>query len=203
MEKRGNRPISVTEIVRGGCRVTFEVTRIQERDLFIEVKLRGRITLGEGSSVVLRDTIKRLLNEGKRSILLDLTDVSYIDSSGIGELVSAFRSIHKEDGKLRLRVSEKLREQLRAVKLYSSFDFEIASSSGVPRTASPAALSLIGGGAIANQTQKTFAWSMIVLSTVMIIVGLIPLRETVLGFGMTFGAAIVGYECYLLLEACK
>ena len=52
------------------------------------VDFSGRITLGEGS-VVLRDTIKDLLSKGDKKILLNLGDVTYIDSSGIGELVSA------------------------------------------------------------------------------------------------------------------
>ena len=53
------------------------------------VDLSGRITLGEGS-VVLRDTVKDLATQGHKKILLNLGDVTYIDSSGIGELVSAY-----------------------------------------------------------------------------------------------------------------
>ena len=53
------------------------------------VDMSGRITLGEGS-VVLRDTIRDLIGKGSKKILLNLGDVTYIDSSGIGELVSAF-----------------------------------------------------------------------------------------------------------------
>ncbi len=65
------------------------------------VDLSGRITLGEGS-VVLRDTIKDLLGKGQKKILLNLGDVSYIDSSGIGELVSAFTSVRNQGGELKL-----------------------------------------------------------------------------------------------------
>jgi len=53
--------------------------------------LSGRITLGEGS-VILRDTIRDLIGRGQKRILLNLGDVSYIDSSGIGELVSRVAS---------------------------------------------------------------------------------------------------------------
>ncbi|MGH9603343.1 MAG: STAS domain-containing protein, partial [Terriglobales bacterium] len=56
------------------------------------VDFSGRITLGEGS-VVLRDTIRDLLSKGSKKILLNLGDVTYIDSSGIGELVSAFTTV--------------------------------------------------------------------------------------------------------------
>ncbi len=51
--------------------------------------LNGRITLGEGS-VQLRDSVRGLISKGQKGILLNLGDVNYIDSSGLGELVSAF-----------------------------------------------------------------------------------------------------------------
>ena len=56
------------------------------------VDVAGRITLGEGSSA-LRDTIRQLVSKGQKKILLNLGEVSYIDSSGIGELVSGFTSV--------------------------------------------------------------------------------------------------------------
>src|SRR5713226_10325967 len=61
----------------------------------------GKITIGEGS-VALRTAIRRLLEEGKKKILLNLAKVSYIDSSGIGELVSSYTAINKDGGKLKL-----------------------------------------------------------------------------------------------------
>jgi len=63
--------------------------------------LSGRITLGEGS-VILRDTIRDLIGRGQKRILLNLGDVSYIDSSGIGELVSAFTTVRNQGGELKL-----------------------------------------------------------------------------------------------------
>ena len=57
----------------------------------------GKITIGEGS-VALRTAIRRLLEEGKKKILLNLARVGYIDSSGIGELVSSYTAIGKEEG---------------------------------------------------------------------------------------------------------
>ena len=56
------------------------------------VDLSGRITLGEGS-VILRETVRDLLSKGNKKILLNLGEVNYIDSSGIGELVSAFTTV--------------------------------------------------------------------------------------------------------------
>ena len=61
------------------------------------VDCSGRITLGEGS-VTLRDTVRDLLSKGNKKIILNLAEVNYIDSSGIGELVSAFTTT-KEPGR--------------------------------------------------------------------------------------------------------
>jgi len=86
------------------------------------VDLSGRITLGEGS-VVLRDTIKDLLGKGSKKILLNLGDVSYIDSSGIGELVSAFTSVQRQGGDLKLlNLTKKVHDLLQITKLYTVFD---------------------------------------------------------------------------------
>jgi anti-sigma B factor antagonist len=86
------------------------------------VDLSGRITLGEGS-VVLRDTIKDLLGKGNKKILLNLGDVSYIDSSGIGELVSAFTSVQRQGGELKLlNLTKKVHDLLQITKLYTVFD---------------------------------------------------------------------------------
>jgi len=86
------------------------------------VDLSGRITLGEGS-VVLRDTVRDLVSKGKKKILLNLGDVTYIDSSGIGELVSAFTSVRKEGGELKLlNLTKKVHDLLQITKLYTVFD---------------------------------------------------------------------------------
>jgi anti-sigma B factor antagonist len=63
--------------------------------------LDGKVTIGEGS-VALRTAIRRVLGEGKNKILLNLGGVGYIDSSGIGELVSSFTAVNKEGGTLKL-----------------------------------------------------------------------------------------------------
>ena len=84
--------------------------------------LSGRITLGEGS-VVLRDVIREILGKGEKKILLNLGDVTYIDSSGIGELVSAFTAVRKEGGELKLlNLTKKVHDLLQITKLYTVFD---------------------------------------------------------------------------------
>ena len=86
--------------------------------------LSGRITLGEGS-VVLRDTIREVLGKGEKKILLNLGDVTYIDSSGIGELVSAFTAVRKEGGDLKLlNLTKKVHDLLQITKLYTVFDIK-------------------------------------------------------------------------------
>ena len=86
------------------------------------VDMSGRITLGEGS-VILRDTIKDLLGKGQKKILLNLGDVTYIDSSGIGELVSAFTSVRNQGGELKLlNLTKKVHDLLQITKLYTVFD---------------------------------------------------------------------------------
>jgi len=86
------------------------------------VDLSGRITLGEGS-VVLRDAVKDLVGKGQKKILLNLGDVSYIDSSGIGELVSAFTSVRNQGGELKLlHLTKKVHDLLQITKLYTVFD---------------------------------------------------------------------------------
>jgi anti-sigma B factor antagonist len=86
------------------------------------VDLSGRITLGEGS-VVLRDTVRELLGKGNKKILLNLGDVNYIDSSGIGELVSAFTTVRNQGGDLKLlNLTKKVHDLLQITKLYTVFD---------------------------------------------------------------------------------
>jgi anti-sigma B factor antagonist len=86
------------------------------------VDMSGRITLGEGS-VILRDTVRDLLGKGQKKILLNLSDVTYIDSSGIGELVSAFTSVRNQGGELKLlNLTKKVHDLLQITKLYTVFD---------------------------------------------------------------------------------
>ncbi|HKC62658.1 MAG TPA: STAS domain-containing protein [Pyrinomonadaceae bacterium] len=82
----------------------------------------GKVTIGEGS-VALRTAIRRLLEENKKKILLNLGKVGYIDSSGIGELVSSYTAINKEGGQLKLlNLTSKLKDLLGITKLLTVFD---------------------------------------------------------------------------------
>jgi anti-sigma B factor antagonist len=95
------------------------------------VDCSGRITLGEGS-VVLRDAVKELLSKGDKKLLLNLGDVNYIDSSGIGELVSAYTTVKNQGGELKLlNLTKKVHDLLQITKLYTVFDVRDDEASAV------------------------------------------------------------------------
>ncbi len=93
--------------------------------------LSGRITLGEGS-VQLRDAVRDLLSKGNKQILVNLGDVNYIDSSGIGELVSAYTAVRNQGGELKLlNLTKKVHDLLQITKLYTVFDIKDDEASAV------------------------------------------------------------------------
>ena len=103
------------------------------------VDLSGRITLGDGSAL-LRKTIRGLLDEERKMILLNLADVDYIDSSGIGELVSGYTAVKNKSGDLKLlHLTKKVRDLLQITKLYTVFDVFTDESIAVRSFANPAA----------------------------------------------------------------
>jgi anti-sigma B factor antagonist len=86
------------------------------------VDVAGRITLGEGSSA-LRDLLRDMVSKGQKNILLNLGEVSYIDSSGIGELVSGFTTVTNSGGQLKLLgLNKRVKDLLQITKLYTVFD---------------------------------------------------------------------------------
>jgi anti-sigma B factor antagonist len=86
------------------------------------VDISGRIVLGEGSAT-LRNMLRDLLSQGRNKILLNLGDVDYIDSSGIGELVSGFTSVTKTGGQLKLlNLTRKVHDLLQITKLFTVFE---------------------------------------------------------------------------------
>jgi anti-sigma B factor antagonist len=101
--------------------VSVKLSTRQVGDVSV-VDVAGRITLGEGSSA-LRDLLKDMVGKGQKKILLNLGEVSYIDSSGIGELVSAFTTIANQGGQLKLlNLAKRVKDLLQITKLYTVFD---------------------------------------------------------------------------------
>ena len=93
--------------------------------------LSGRIVLGEGA-IQVRDAVKELINKGQKQILLNLGDVNYIDSSGLGELVSAYTSVKNAGGELKLLgLTKKVHDLLQITKLYTVFDIKDDEASAV------------------------------------------------------------------------
>jgi anti-sigma B factor antagonist len=86
------------------------------------VDISGRIVLGE-ESAALRDLVCDLLGKGHKKILFNLADVNYIDSSGLGHLVSAFTSVRKQQGELKLlNLTNKVQDVMQITRLYTVFD---------------------------------------------------------------------------------
>ena len=95
------------------------------------IDLGGRIVLGEGSAL-LRTTVRGLLNDNRTRLVLNLADVDYIDSSGIGELVSAYTAVKNRGGELKLlHLTKKVHDLLQLTKLYTVFDVYTDESSAL------------------------------------------------------------------------
>jgi anti-sigma B factor antagonist len=94
----------------------------REVDGITVLDLGGRITLGEGS-VQLRDAVRGLISKGQKCILLNMEEVNYIDSSGLGELVSAYTTAKNQAADLKLlKLTKKVHDLLQLTKLYTVFD---------------------------------------------------------------------------------
>ena len=101
--------------------MSIQVSSRQVGDVSV-VDVAGRITLGEGASM-LRDSIRDLAAKGNKKVLVNLGEVSYIDSSGIGELVSAFTTVTNQGGVLKLlSLTKRVKDLLQITKLYTVFE---------------------------------------------------------------------------------
>ncbi len=101
--------------------MSVKLTTRQVGDVTV-VDVAGRITLGEGSSA-LRDLMRDLVGKSQKKVLLNLGEVSYIDSSGIGELVSGFTTVTNSGGALKLlNLNKRVKDLLQITKLYTVFE---------------------------------------------------------------------------------
>lgn len=95
---------------------------VRETGSLVILDLNGRITAGEPLAV-LRDEIKELLDSGQKNILLNLADVRYIDSSGLGQLVASYATVTNRGGQLKLlNLDKRVHELLQVTKLYTVFE---------------------------------------------------------------------------------
>ncbi len=87
------------------------------------VDVSGRITLGEGGEIVLKDKVRSLLQQGYRKLLLNLGGVSYVDSAGLGEIVQSLATVKSQGGSLKLlNVTRRLYDLLAITKLLTVFE---------------------------------------------------------------------------------
>ena len=98
------------------------VLKARRLDDVVILDLSGRITMGEGT-LILRNNIQKLLADGDRKFLLNLTDVDYIDSSGLGELVTSFTTVRNQNGELKLlNLTRRVQDLLQITKLLTVFE---------------------------------------------------------------------------------
>ena len=98
--------------------------QIEERTIgdVVVLDLKGKVTLGQGDEL-LKDKVNSLVNQGHRKILLNLADVPYVDSAGLGEIVRTYTSISRQGGRLKLlNVSKRIQDLLVITKLITIFD---------------------------------------------------------------------------------
>ncbi len=96
--------------------------RTREAQEVVVIDLSGQITLGEASASI-RDEIRDQLANGSRKILLNLAEVTYIDSAGLGELTSAYTSVKNRGGSLKLlNLTKRVHDLMQITKLYTVFD---------------------------------------------------------------------------------
>ena len=98
--------------------------QIEERGVgdVVVLDLKGKITLGEGDEL-LKDKVNSLLNQGQKKILLNLADVPYIDSAGLGEVVRTYTTVSRQGGSLKLlNLTKRITDLLSITKLLTVFE---------------------------------------------------------------------------------
>ena len=97
---------------------------IDERTIgdVVVLDIKGRVQLGEGDEM-LKDKVNSLLNQGRKKIVLNLADVPYIDSAGLGEVVRTFTTVSRQGGQLKLlNLTKRITDLLAITKLLTVFD---------------------------------------------------------------------------------
>jgi anti-sigma B factor antagonist len=98
------------------------LVKARRLDDVVILDFSGRITMGEGT-IVVRDTMQKLLGAGDRKFLMNLEDVDYIDSAGLGELVVVFTTVRSQGGHVKLlNLTHRIRDLLQITKLLTVFD---------------------------------------------------------------------------------
>jgi len=89
----------------------------------VVVDVSGKITLGDGGDAALKEKMRSLVQSGHKKLLLNLGDVAYVDSAGLGEIVQAYATVNKNGGTLKLlNVTKRIKDLLSITKLLTVFD---------------------------------------------------------------------------------
>src|SRR5262245_11735525 len=127
--------------VETALRLGGDGMEISERTVgnVVVVDVSGKITLGDGGDTILKDKLRSLVQQGRRKLLLNLADVSYIDSAGLGAVVQSYTTVTNQGGSLKLvNVTKRIQDLLAITKLltvFDAFDNEaeaVTSFSGTP-----------------------------------------------------------------------
>ena len=116
--------------IEGKTPVKMRTDTRQVEDVAI-VDVSGRITVGEGN-VMLREVVRQLVEAGHKKIAMNLHDVGYVDSSGLGELVKAYTTVRNQGGQLKLvNPSKRVQDLLQMTKLSAVFTIEADEASAI------------------------------------------------------------------------
>jgi len=116
--------------IEGKTPVKMQAATRQVEDIVI-IDVSGRITIGEGN-VMLRDIVRQLLDAGHKKIAMNLHEVGYVDSSGLGELVKVYATVRNQGGQLKLvNPSKRVHDLLQMTKLASVFSLEPDEASAI------------------------------------------------------------------------
>ena len=116
--------------IQGHTPTKMQTSTRQVEDITI-IDVSGRITVGEGN-VMLRETVFGLLDKGNKKLLLNLHNVGYIDSSGMGELVRSYTTVKNQGGQMKLvNLSKRVQDLLQLTRLYSVFEIEPDEASAI------------------------------------------------------------------------
>lgn len=114
--------------------------KISERTVgdVVIVDVSGKITLGDGGDMALRDKVRSLVQQGQKKVLLNLGEVSYMDSAGLGEIVQSYATVTKNGGSLKLlNVTKRIKDLLSITKLLTVFECHDGEAQAVASFSTP------------------------------------------------------------------
>jgi anti-sigma B factor antagonist len=102
------------------------------------VDVSGKITLGDGGDMILKDKMQSLSQQGFKKVLLNLGDVSYVDSAGLGEIVQSYATVSKSGGTLKLlNTTKRIKDLLSITKLLTVFECHDSEAEAVTSFSTP------------------------------------------------------------------